>query len=195
MNCALHSMEIPIEMFIMFGYVKNSNQFPVYLGPSYSGPLEGICRFSGGARVILTYKTRIVPTLEQVKVLWDLSERCRLLYNFSLQERLTRWQQEKTKPKEGLKFLTYLEQQNALPQLKARFPEYRWVYSKVLQLVLRTLNADFKSFVSLRKNGDLTANPPRFKGKCFFTTLKYNQSGFKVRDGVLTLSHNYPSKV
>ena len=145
--------------------------------------------------MILTYKTRIDPTPEQVQVLWDLSERCRLLYNFALQERIYRWQEEKAKPKEARKFLTYLEQQNTLPQLKERFPEYRWVYSKVLQMVLRTLDADYKSFYSLWKNGAPNAKPPRFKGKRFFTTLKYNQSGFQVRQEVLTLSHNHPSNV
>jgi putative transposase len=145
--------------------------------------------------VILTYKTQIVPTPEQDSVLWELSEQCRRLYNWALHERITRWQEEQSKPQTACKYLTYLEQQNTLPQLKERVPELRWVYSKVLQMVLRTLDADYKSFFSLWRNGDPKARPPRFKGKQFFTTLKYNQSGFQVRQGVLTLSHKHPSQV
>jgi len=79
--------------------------------------------------VILTYKTRITPTLEQVSVLWELSEQCRRLYNWALNERITRWQEEHSKPPKTRKYLTYLEQQNTLPQLKDRVPELRWVYS------------------------------------------------------------------
>ncbi|MHA2223843.1 MAG: helix-turn-helix domain-containing protein [Candidatus Hodarchaeales archaeon] len=34
-----------------------------------------------------TYKIGIYPSENQEKVLWDLSEKCRLLYIFVLQER------------------------------------------------------------------------------------------------------------
>jgi len=145
--------------------------------------------------MLLTYKTRIEPTQAQMQVLWKLADQCRLLYNLALQDRLNRWQQERPKPKALRHYLTYMDQQNALPQLKAQFPEFKWVYSKTLQLVLRTLDADFKSYFGLRKRGDPNAKPPRFKGKHFFTTLKYNQSGFQLRDGILTLSHKHPSKL
>ncbi len=104
-------------------------------------------------------------------MLWELSEQCRRLYNWALHERLTRWQEEQSKPPKARKYLTYLEQQNALPQLKERVPAFRWVYSKVLQLVLHTLDANYKTFFSLRRNGDPKANPPRLKGIKFFTTL------------------------
>jgi putative transposase len=136
-----------------------------------------------------------VPTSEQISVLWELSEQCRRLYNWALYERIMKWQEEQSKPPTARKYRTYLEQQNALPQLKDRVPELRWVYSKVLQMVLRTLDADYKSFFSLWRNGDPNARPPRFKGKHFFTTLKYNQSGFQMRQGILILSHKHPSRV
>ena len=113
--------------------------------------------------MILTYKTRIMPTPEQVAVLWELSEQCRHLYNWALHERITRWQEEQTKPQAARKYLTYLDQQNALPHLKVRVPELRWVYSKVLQMVLCTLDADYKSFFSLWRNGDPNANPHALK--------------------------------
>jgi putative transposase len=105
------------------------------------------------------------------------------------------WQQEKAKPKEDRILITYTDQQNGLPALKARYPEYKSVYSKVLQLTLRTLDADFKSFFALWKKGDTKARLPKYKGKKYFTTLKYNQSGFNLHDAMLTLSHNHPSKI
>ncbi|MFX0183970.1 MAG: helix-turn-helix domain-containing protein [Candidatus Hodarchaeota archaeon] len=84
----------------------------------------------------LTWKFTVIPILQQEAVLWELSETCRLLYNHALAKR---------------KFLydtynycvTYREQQNALPQLKKLFPRYRQVYSKVLQMTLKKLDATF----------------------------------------------------
>lgn len=132
----------------------------------------------------LTQKVRIFPTPQQEEVLWKLSERCRLLYNFALAERIHSW--EKTG-----KSVTYIKQQNDLVDIKKKYPSYGWVYSKVLQMVLREVDADFKSFYQLRKNGDMDANPPRFKGRKHFTTMVYNQSGFKVEKGKVALSHFY----
>ena len=77
--------------------------------------------------------------------------------------------------------------------IKQKYPEYKWVYSKVLQQVLKKLNENFQSFYSLNKRGDLTARPPRFMGKHHFFTLCYNQSGFKIIEDTLTLSHKHPS--
>lgn len=133
---------------------------------------------------MLTQKIRIFPTKEQEKVLWYLSELCRLLYNFALAERREAWEEE-NKP------ISYQTQQNQLPQLKKEYPEYKTIYSKVLQMTLKTLDANYKSFFSLWKKGHKDARPPRFKGKKYFTTLKYNQSGFKITNGSIQFSHKY----
>ena len=132
----------------------------------------------------LTQKIKINPTPEQIEVFWHLSERCRLLYNFALAERKREWEVNKVSVK-------YLKQQNDLPELKKKYPEYKWVYSKVLQMTLKTLDADFKSFYSLWKNADESARPPKFKGKNHFCTLKYNQSGYKINGNTVILSHSY----
>jgi putative transposase len=132
----------------------------------------------------LTQKIRIKPTLSQELVLNALSERCRLCYNFALQERKTAFLNNSK--------ISYVDQQNNLPKIKAKFPEYKWVYSKVLQYILRTLDADYKSFFALHKKGDKQARLPKFKGKQFFTTMVYNQSGFKSGTGFIELSHKHP---
>lgn len=133
---------------------------------------------------MLTQKIRIFPTKEQEHVLWVLSELCRLLYNFSLNERITAY-------KENKEYISYQSQQNQLPQLKKDYPEYQVVYSKVLQMTLKTLEDNYKSFFSLRKNRHTDAKPPKYKGKKYFTTLKYNQSGFKIKNGSIQFSHKY----
>ncbi|MFX0062898.1 MAG: RNA-guided endonuclease InsQ/TnpB family protein [Candidatus Hermodarchaeota archaeon] len=143
----------------------------------------------------MTYKTQIHPTKDQEQVLWDLSEKCRLLYNFALKERTVVWHMQQDLPKNKHKYISYGDQQNALPMLKKRYPDYHWVYSKVLQMTLRTLDADYKSFFALWRKGDSNARPPKYKRKHIFTTLKYNQSGFNVKNGVLTLSHKHPTKI
>jgi len=143
----------------------------------------------------LAYKTPIVVSDQQKKVLWDLSEKNRLLYNFALAERKSNYQTEKNKPKKKRKFITYQDQQNELPALKKQFPEYKQVYSKVLQMTLRKLNANFKSFYGLLKNGHTDARPPGFKGKDRFQTLCYNQSGFRLEGNLLTLSHKHSSGI
>ena len=142
--------------------------------------------------MILTYKSRIFPTKEQEQIFWDLAEKCRLLYNFALFERKIIWEQEKHFPRGQREFISYTDQQNALPQLKERYPEYKWVYSKVLQMTLRNLDADFKSFFALWRKGDKQARPPNYKRKSLFMTLKYNQSGFKFVNNTITFSHSHP---
>jgi len=132
----------------------------------------------------LTQQIRIQPTPEQKQVLWDLSEKCRLIYNFALNERKETFKTEN-------RSVSYIDQQNQLPTIKNEYPEYKWVYSKVLQYTLRTLDADFKSFFKLWKNGWKEARPPKYKGKRYFTTMTYNQSGFNHQQGMIQLSHKH----
>ncbi|MFX0079151.1 MAG: RNA-guided endonuclease InsQ/TnpB family protein [Candidatus Hermodarchaeota archaeon] len=147
--------------------------------------------------MLLTRKIRITPTSAQAQILWALSEKCRLLYNFALAERRHNWETNRAKPMKARNYITYAQQQNTLPALKAQYPEYAWVYSKVLQMVLRRLDADYKSFFARWQRGDLQARPPRYKGKHYFTTLCYNQSGFTldVDNQRIRFSHRHPSGV
>ncbi len=142
----------------------------------------------------LSQKIRIFPTHGQNQLLWILSEKCRLIYNFALSERMENWKANQEKPKEEITYINYQFQQNQLPALKQEYSEYKWVYSKVLQSTLKKLDANFKSFFALWKNGDRTARIPKFKGKKHFTTLCYNQSGFKQKGNHITFSHKHPSK-
>jgi len=136
----------------------------------------------------ITQQIKIKPTEEQEKTLVNLSEKCRLIYNFALKERIEAFENNK-------EFVGYIKQQNDLPEIKKEYPEYKWVYSKVLQYVLRILDADYKSFFSLRKKGDKNAKPPKWKGKKHFTTMVFNQSGFGIKDNKVSFSHKHPSGI
>ena len=71
----------------------------------------------------LTQQIKIKPTIAQEVVLEALSEKCRLIYNFALQERKDAFKNE-------VKGINYIKQQNDLPEIKKNHPEYKWVYSK-----------------------------------------------------------------
>ena len=134
-------------------------------------------------------KVKIQPTPDQEDVLWQLSNQCRLLYNFALAERNLNYHENQTRSEK--QYISYVQQANALPELKKKYPNYKWVYSKVLQTTLKTLDNNFRSFFGLRKNGDTDAQPPGFKSKRRFCTLQYNQSGFKIANSQITFSHFY----
>ena len=136
----------------------------------------------------LSYKTRIYPTPEQEEVLWSLSDRCRLLYNFALQERQCEWEVNK-------RSISYSHQQNRLPYLKKKYYQYEQVYSKVLQSTLQKLDGSYDSFYKLQKGGDKSARPPSYRGKEYFFTMNYNQSGFKIENDKIKFSQFYNEDV
>ncbi|MHA1123809.1 MAG: RNA-guided endonuclease InsQ/TnpB family protein [Candidatus Heimdallarchaeota archaeon] len=145
----------------------------------------------------LTTKVKIAPTKEQKEVLWTLSENCRLIYYFANRERKDWWEKNKDLPKKKRdkeSKPTYYKQSAQLPKLKEQYPRYKQNYSKTLQDTLRQLEADYKSFHALGKNGDKDARPPGFKGKQYFTTMHYNQKGFKIAGNKIAFTHFYPAK-
>ena len=107
--------------------------------------------------MLITQKVRIFPDARQQEVLWVLSERCRLIYNFALAERIDNWKENREKTREERTHVTYHQQSAQLPSLKEKYPEYRWVYSKVLQVTLQQLDWDYRSFFALWKKGDVKA--------------------------------------
>lgn len=132
----------------------------------------------------LARKIRIYPTEEQVDVLWNLSEKVRLLYNLALADRQNTWKCEKRPVK-------YIEQQNKLPEFKKNNPEFKMVYSKVYQSILKKMDGSYRSTITKWKNGDYTAELPKFKSHKYLITLPFNQSGFIIKDGRVTFSHTY----
>ena len=131
--------------------------------------------------MMISYKYRIYPNKVTEQKLVDALDACRWLYNHLLDNL------NEAKEK-GIK-LTSVDTQNTIPLLKPENPQLRKVYSKTLQMVNNTLWSNIKSLSALKKNGREIGHL-RFKGKDWYKTLNYNQSGFKIDQdhSLLTLS-------
>jgi len=119
-------------------------------------------------KVQLTYKFRLYPKHEQEERLLETLELCRQTYNYFLAQ----WNGKDKIP-------SRLELQAQLPKLKKEKPELNKVYSKVLQMVLYQLYSNLKALSQLKRNGKKVGRL-RFKGKGWYKTFVYNQSGFKL---------------
>jgi putative transposase len=73
-----------------------------------------------------------------------------------------------------------VELQFTLPKLKEQHPELKEVYSKVLQHEVYRLFSNLRALAQLKRNGKKVGKL-RFKGKGWFKTFTYNQSGFELR--------------
>ncbi len=145
----------------------------------------------------LTAKVKIEVTKEQEEILWILAENCRLIHCFANKERKEWWEKNKHLPKKKRdkeSKPTYNKQSKQLPKIKQLYIRYKQNYSKTLQDTLKQLKAEYKSFFALRDNGDMAANPPRYKGKKYFTTMHYNQKGFEIVRNKISFTHFYPAK-
>lgn len=107
----------------------------------------------------------------------DLS---RELYNAALQERIGAYKERQIS-------LNYYTQANQLAEVKECRNEFENIHSQVLQDVLKRLDKTFKAFFSRVKRGE-KAGFPRFKGKNFFHSFTFPQSGFRLDGDKLTLS-------
>jgi putative transposase len=108
----------------------------------------------------------------QEQKLFATIDQCRWLYNHFL---------EKLNQKPG-KIPQRYELQATLPKLKREHSELKCVYSKVLQMVLHQLYSNLSALAKLKRNGRKVGKL-RFKGRDWFKSFTYNQSGFKVIEG------------
>jgi putative transposase len=124
--------------------------------------------------MLKTYKYKLDPTRKQKQLLSQSLDLCRGLYNMCLEQK--QYQR-----------IGRFEQDLQLTKLKEVFPEYREVYSEVLQNVLKTLDKAFQNFFRRIKNGE-KAGYPRFKGKNRYDSLQFNNKGFKLNGKQLSVS-------
>lgn len=117
---------------------------------------------------MFSYKFRLYPKMEQEKRLLETLKLCRQTYNYFLAQLNSED-----------KIPNRLKLQAQLPELKKKKPELSKVHSKVLQMALYQLYSNLKALSQLKKNGK-KAGRLRFKGKGWFKTFCYNQSGFKL---------------
>lgn len=95
------------------------------------------------------------------------------LYNAALEERISAWS------KAG-KSITYYDQQNTLPEIKAARPEFVELGSHALQQTLRRLDLAFQAFFHRVKAGQ-SPGFPRFKAGARFSGFAYpDPAGWKL---------------
>ncbi len=121
----------------------------------------------------LTYRFRLYPSRVQKQKLLTTLDQCRWLYNHFL---------ERLNQKENGKIPRKYELQATLPKLKRERPELKQMHSKVLQMVLHQLYLNLRVLAKLKQNSRKVGRL-RFKGKGWFKSFTYNQSGFKIVEG------------
>ncbi len=87
------------------------------------------------------------------------------LYNAALEERIDAWRKAR-------KSISWFDQQNALPEIKAARPEFIALGSHALQQTLRRLDLAFQSLFRRVKAGQ-TPGFPRFKSAKRFSGFAY----------------------
>src|SRR5690348_17120968 len=130
--------------------------------------------FDPGGKVMLkVYKYRLYPTKKQEQALQWILDRCRELYNAALSERRDAY-------KYAGKSISYYDQQNDLPEIKAIREEYQDISAHMLQDVLRRLDRAFQNFFRRFKNGE-EPGYPRFQGRNRYNSFTYpDRAGWKL---------------
>lgn len=129
---------------------------------------------------MIVYKFKLEPTIEQKAIILTTLNLCRWLYNSSLEQRIYEYKTHK-------KSISFYTQKKELPLLKKELPEFKQVYSQVLQNVMERLDKAYQAFFKRLKKGE-KAGFPRFQGKNRFNSFTYAQSGFQLKGKILKLS-------
>lgn len=130
--------------------------------------------------MLKTYKYRLFVTKKQQTLLNQTLEECRWLYNHFLEKRKTSWEQDK-------KSINYYTQAVSIVKLKQEREGLNNVYSQVLQNVAVRVDLAFKAFFR-RVKAKEKVGYPRFRGKGWYDSITYPQTGFEIKDGRLKLS-------
>ncbi len=117
--------------------------------------------------VIVAHKFRLYPHKQQEANLLETLELCRQTYNSLLNE-LNRQ-----------KIIDRSQIQSIIPDMKICYPRLKKVYSKTLQYENYRLFSNLRALSQLKKKGKKIGRL-RPKGKGWFKTFTYNQSGFKL---------------
>lgn len=131
-----------------------------------------------------SYKYKLKPTPEQARVFERTLMLCRHLYNAAVGERREAWRLCAVS-------VTAYQQNAELPGIKADLPEYREVYSQVLQDVVLRVERAFQTFFRRVTAGGISGYP-RFQGRNRYHSFTYPQvgehGGARLDNGYLVLS-------
>jgi putative transposase len=128
----------------------------------------------------MTYKFRLNPTPHQRTLLTHTLELCRWVYNETLATRKNAWEQEQ-------KSVSCYDTIKMLPGWKKEKTELSQVYSQVLQEVCNRVDLAFSAFFRRVKAGEKPGYP-RFRGRGWYDSFTYPQTGFTLCNNGLLLS-------
>jgi putative transposase len=112
-----------------------------------------------------TFKYRLYPNKQHLRLLEQQLEACRWLYNHLLAERRDAWEQRQAS-------LPLYDQQATLPRLKAERPTLARVQSQVLQNVAVRIDLAFQAFFRRCKAGE-EPGYPRFRGPGRYDSITF----------------------
>ena len=115
----------------------------------------------------ITHKFTLYPNKQIEAKMLETLEICRQAYNILLEELNKQ------------KVINKTQLQSILPDMKICDPKFKKVHSKTLQYECYRLFSNLKALIKAKQNGRKIGKL-RFKGKNWFKTFTYNQSGFKL---------------
>lgn len=118
-----------------------------------------------------THQFRIHPTEAQIPALETMLDRCRMLYNAALEQRITAY-------KRCGKSLSYFDQTKEVTALRREFPEFKAMNSDLLRSTVKRLDLAFQSFFRRIKHRKKPGFP-RFKCEDRFRTLEFKDNGWR----------------
>jgi putative transposase len=129
-----------------------------------------------------TYKYRLYPTKQQIKMLQWTLDRCRELYNAALQERKEAWRMCHVS-------IGFYDQDKQLSEVRKDREEYQDIHFEVSRDVLQRVDRAYKNFFRRVKNGEKPGYP-RFQSAGRYDSFTYLQGrGFSLaQDNRLCLS-------
>src|SRR3989344_2400844 len=116
---------------------------------------------------MLSYKFRLYPNKETENRLLESLELCRQTYNIFLGELNEQ------------KIIDKAQIQGIIPDIKICEPKFKNIHSKAMQYECYRLFSNLRALANSKQKGRKVGRL-RFKGKRWFKTFTYNQSGFKL---------------
>src|SRR5437660_8602067 len=137
------------------------------IGKSFKQYVSGLQERKESKSMMKAFKYRLYPTRKQRETLQFTLDRNRELYNAALEERKEAYRMSKMS-------ITINDQSAQLPEIKEIRPEYKEIYSQVLQDVLKRVDKAFNAYFKRCKEGKAPGFP-RFHGYDRYDSFTYPQ--------------------
>ena len=131
-----------------------------------------------------TYRLRLNPTKEQIKILIELSSIRKEIWNDLLELEQKSYDNDKI-------FIDQYKLNNILTQLRNNNDNWNKLNSKACQTIVTEIVGSYRSFFNLIKK-DKTARPPSKIENNDFHTISFNQSGWSIKNDKIIMINKIP---